>query len=122
MPEDHFEEGIRLFNAGAYWEAHETWEEPWRAARGEEARFYQGLIQTAAACHHAQRNNRHGAAQLSRLALEKLEGLGPVFHTVDLAGLRSLLQELAARAAEGETVLLPSSVTLARSSAPPTRS
>ena len=26
-------EGARLFNAGAYWEAHEAWEIPWNAAR-----------------------------------------------------------------------------------------
>lgn len=43
--------GIDLFNAGFYWEAHETWERLWIAAgrTGTTADFLKGLIKLAAA-------------------------------------------------------------------------
>lgn len=46
-----FQHGIRLFNAGYYWEAHEAWEGVWIAAgrSGLVADFVKGLIKLAAA-------------------------------------------------------------------------
>src|SRR5688572_3026853 len=46
-----FRRGAELWNRGRYWEAHEAWEEPWRAAGRHSAagRFLQGLILLAAA-------------------------------------------------------------------------
>jgi hypothetical protein len=43
--------GVELFNAGYYWEAHETWEALWHAhgRRGPTAAVLQGLIKLAAA-------------------------------------------------------------------------
>jgi predicted metal-dependent hydrolase len=43
--------GIELFNAGYYWEAHETWESLWHAhgRRGATAALLQALIKLAAA-------------------------------------------------------------------------
>jgi hypothetical protein len=43
--------GIRLFNEGYYWEAHEAWESLWHAhgRRGATAQLLQGLIKLAAA-------------------------------------------------------------------------
>src|SRR2546421_783227 len=67
-----------LFNAGAYWAAHEALETVWRSiiSDGDEvaARVWQGLIQAAAALLHQQRGNRHGVAVVGRSALEKLAG------------------------------------------------
>jgi len=44
-------QGVRLFNAGYYWEAHESWESLWHAhgRRGPTAELLQGLIKLAAA-------------------------------------------------------------------------
>lgn len=44
-------EGIALFNAGYYWEAHEAWEGLWIAAgrAGAMGEFFQGLIKLSAA-------------------------------------------------------------------------
>ncbi len=44
-------QGITLFNAGYYWEAHESWESLWHAhnRRGPTAELLQGLIKLAAA-------------------------------------------------------------------------
>jgi hypothetical protein len=44
--------GARLFDEGAYFEAHEVWEEHWRRETDETCRrLFQGLIQVAAAFH-----------------------------------------------------------------------
>ncbi len=47
-----FVKGARLFDAGAFWQAHEVWEERWRDEVDDaERRLLQGLIQIAAAFH-----------------------------------------------------------------------
>lgn len=45
-----FREGCEAFDQGRFYEAHERWEEVWRAAPREARPFYQALIQLAAAC------------------------------------------------------------------------
>lgn len=47
----HYLVGLDLFNHGYYWEAHESWENLWRAVdrKCEVAQFLQGLIKLAAA-------------------------------------------------------------------------
>jgi predicted metal-dependent hydrolase len=57
---DAYLEGIRLFNEGEFWHAHEQWEACWLAAREPESTFYQGIIQAAAALVHWQRGNSRG--------------------------------------------------------------
>ena len=66
-------EGIRLFNEGLFWEAHEAWEAIWLVAAPPEKQFVQGLIQVAAAWHHVGRKNRTGATRLASRALARLE-------------------------------------------------
>jgi hypothetical protein len=47
-----FVHGARLFDAGAFFEAHEVWEARWRAETNPSARrLLQGFIQVAAAFH-----------------------------------------------------------------------
>lgn len=49
---DAFFSGAKLFDAGAFWEAHEVWENRWRIESDEATRrTLQGLIQIAAAFH-----------------------------------------------------------------------
>ena len=70
---DLLREGINFFNAGRYFEAHETWEDLWRVTRGPRRLFYQGLIQAAVGLHHLSLGNWNGArAQLAK-SLAKLE-------------------------------------------------
>ncbi len=59
-------EGARLFNAGAFFESHEAWESLWHEVEGEERELLQGLIQLAAAYHHAHQGNDTGARYLYR--------------------------------------------------------
>src|SRR2546428_11724463 len=64
-----------LFNAGEFWEAHETLETVWRSIISDDAApVWQGLIQAAAALLHLQRGNCHGGAVGGGAALGKLNG------------------------------------------------
>ena len=57
-------EGVRLFNAGEYFECHEVLEDLWRAEEGPLKDLYQGLIKAAVALYHAERGNFEGAARV----------------------------------------------------------
>ncbi|MBI4512618.1 MAG: deoxyribonuclease IV [Gemmatimonadetes bacterium] len=79
--------GIERFDRGAYFEAHEAWEEAWRRTSGQDAAFFHGLVQAAAACLHATRGNRHGAVTLLRKARQHLDCLPSPYRGIDLAQL-----------------------------------
>ena len=66
-------EGLRLYDAGEFFAAHEAWESVWLLAQEPEKTFLQGLIQVTAAFHHLHRDNRLGTARLLRAALGRLE-------------------------------------------------
>ena len=83
-----FQEGIRLFNSGKFFEAHEALEALWLKADGGEKIFLHGLIQIAAAFHHYQRKNLVGFNSLLAKGSEKLMALGAARHEIDLARLR----------------------------------
>ena len=59
-----FLEGVRLFNAGEFFDAHEVWEDLWRDCAGADRRFVQALIQAAVAVYHFSRENFAGATRL----------------------------------------------------------
>jgi len=67
------EEGIRLFNARYYFEAHDLLEEVWIDRTGSERRFYQGLIQVAVGLYKAVGGNQGGSVSLLRKGLAKLK-------------------------------------------------
>ena len=85
-------EGIRLFNARRYFEAHEALEAVWLKATGDRKAFLHGLIQVAAAFHHYTRGNAAGFRSLLAKGSSKLEPFGTEFEGVDLASLRRQLQ------------------------------
>ena len=76
VPSPH-DQGIAHFQAGRFHEAHESWEGPWRAARGTEREFLQGLIQIAAACLHSRAGRPSPARRLFARAGERLRAGGP---------------------------------------------
>ena len=85
---EYFEEGIELFNQGRFFDCHESWEEVWKQARGEQKLFYQGLIQAAVAILHAQRGNRDGARSLYAKARAKLDSVAPRHMGLAIGALR----------------------------------
>ena len=65
-------EGVRLFNAKRYFDAHEEWEALWHKSEGEQKNRLQGLIQAAVALHHHSNANRKGALYLLGKAKTRL--------------------------------------------------
>jgi predicted metal-dependent hydrolase len=82
------EHGVRLFNSGKFWHAHEAWELVWQRITDDERLFFQGLIQLAAAYHHlARKQNRTGFVNNLRKAGEKLRVFAPRYLGVDVTPL-----------------------------------
>jgi predicted metal-dependent hydrolase len=74
-------EGSRLFDAGAFFAAHEAWEEAWRLEQGAVKELLHGLIQIAAGFHK-------GLVQGRSASMVKLLGKG--LGRVDAAGRPAL--------------------------------
>jgi hypothetical protein len=71
--EENHDLGIRLFEEGRFFPAHEAWETAWKQARGtDDAEFFKGLSQLGAGYVHLLRGNRHGAMTLMRRAAGRI--------------------------------------------------
>jgi uncharacterized protein len=57
-------EGLRLFNAGEYFEAHEALEDAWNAEKGAVRNLYRGILQIAVVYLHIRRRNYNGAIKV----------------------------------------------------------
>jgi hypothetical protein len=76
---------LRHFAAGAFFEAHEDLEGPWRERDGDP--FLQGLILFAAAHVKLQRGGAAGAARHFRSALRYLQPYAPAYAGLDVAAV-----------------------------------
>ena len=79
--------GIEQFNAGEYWECHETLEGLWNAEQREVRDMYQGILQVGVAFHHLQNSNFPGAIKMFRRGLPRLHDLPEVCQGVCVAEL-----------------------------------
>ena len=77
-------EGIRLFNAREFFDAHEVWEDLWHEMAGPERRFVQGLIQAAVCAYHALNGNIKGASRLFESARRYMNLFGPTHRGLDV--------------------------------------
>src|SRR5215211_6327547 len=84
--------GAQLFDRGAYFEAHEEWEDDWRESSGDRRALLHGLILLAAALHHRKRGNGRGAERLLARSRAALARLPPICERVDVATLRTRIQ------------------------------
>lgn len=82
-----FEKGIEYFNTGYYFEAHDTFEEIWMDERGEDVRFYQGLVQLATGFYHLRMDNLKGAESQLNKGVVKLEKYKPEYRKLELTEL-----------------------------------
>lgn len=92
-----FEEAVRLFNAGLYFECHDVLEEIWSGVRGDGRDFFQGLIQVSVAFYHLDRGNALGARSMFGRALKRFEAYPLRYFGFDLDAQRSVLREWLAR-------------------------
>jgi predicted metal-dependent hydrolase len=91
-------EGLRRYDAGEFFAAHEAWETVWLEALEPDKTFLQGLIQVTAAFHHLQRKNPLGTRRLLHAALRRLEPysacFGGISVTVLCSDIRKCIQAL----------------------------
>jgi uncharacterized protein len=79
--------GIEQFNAGAFFEQHETLELLWRDTSAPVRGLYHGVLQIGVGFHHWSRGNFHGASVLLEEGIERLRPFVPTCQTIDVAGL-----------------------------------
>ena len=83
-----YERGIEEFNAGYYFECHETLEDVWNGVRGPARDFFQGLIQVSVACYHLTNGNAAGALSLLDRARTRLAKYPDRYGGIELGRLR----------------------------------
>lgn len=90
--------GVALFAVGDYHAAHEPWEAVWLDADAgtDDHRLLQGLIQYAAALHHARDRNWSGATGLAGSARDYLADVPDGFRGVNVVAIGRFLARLEA--------------------------
>jgi predicted metal-dependent hydrolase len=103
-----FDRGAALFDARRFFEAHEYYEQVWKApdiAESDRA-FWKAVTQVAVGCCHAQRGNAAGAVSVLGRAMRALGGYPSPHSGIDtvalIAGARRVADEVARRPARGD--------------------
>ncbi len=81
-------EGLRLFNAGEYFEAHEALENAWNAEKGKVRDLYRGILQIAVVYLHITRRNYSGAVKVYSRSQKWLKDWPAVCRGIDVGQLR----------------------------------
>ncbi len=82
-------EGLRRFNEGAYFEAHEALELAWREERGPIRDLYRGILQAAVVYLHMRRGNYSGAIKVCERGMKWLNRWPDSCRGVNVAKLRA---------------------------------
>ena len=87
MIEQSLAEGLALARSGRYFEAHEAFEDAWRAAQPDERDFFQGLVHVVVAWYQDGRGNETGCRRQLEKARRRLAAYAPQHRGVDVASL-----------------------------------
>lgn len=82
-------EGIRLFNEGKYFEAHEELEIAWNEETGPIRDLYRGILQVAVTYLHITRGNYDGAVKVHARSLRWTRGWNEICRGINVEKLRS---------------------------------
>jgi predicted metal-dependent hydrolase len=99
--QEAFDRGVDQFNAGYFFECHDTLEELWGGLRGPSRDFFQGLIQVSVAFYHLTRGNEAGAESMLSRALTRFAAYPPRYFGFDLDEHRATLTAWLARIRSG---------------------
>jgi predicted metal-dependent hydrolase len=90
---NELQNGVVLFNAGRFFDAHEVLEDVWREAPRQSPlrRHLQGMVQLAVAFHHQSKGNQVGARSVLERAMRNISGADSSFPNLDLDRLRAEL-------------------------------
>jgi predicted metal-dependent hydrolase len=94
--------GIAEFNAGLFFECHDTLEDMWGGIRGPSRDFFQGLIQVSVAYYHLGNGNAAGAESMMRRALKRFERYPERYCGFDVGAQRARLDGWLERFASGD--------------------
>lgn len=86
--------GIRLFNEGKFYPAHDHLELAWRDTPGKEGLLYKIILQIGIAYYHIKRSNTRGALKMFRRARRNLSDLPDVMLGIDLVQLQEDAREV----------------------------
>ncbi len=81
-------QGLRLFNEGHYFEAHEALEEAWNEERGKVRDLYRGILQIAVTYLHITRGNYNGAVKVYGRSLKWMQPWPEVCRGIQVGALR----------------------------------
>jgi predicted metal-dependent hydrolase len=81
-------EGIRLFNLGLYFEAHEALESAWKEEKSDIRELYRGILQVAVVYLHITRKNYYGALKVYGRSRKWLKDWPETCRGVDVGMLR----------------------------------
>jgi uncharacterized protein len=79
--------GIHEFNAGEFFDQHETLETLWRATDADVRYLYQGILLVGVGFYHLEKGNWHGAQAKLAAGIEMLAWFAPACQSVDVADL-----------------------------------
>jgi hypothetical protein len=105
-------EGLRLFNEGKYFDAHEALEFAWREEENAIRDLYRGLLQAAVICLHITRGNLIGAEKVYERSHKWLRGWSDECAGIDLAQLCADLDALMDHVRRGVSVDRPPLMTV----------
>jgi len=89
----HAAQGLRLFNEGKYFEAHEALEVAWLEEKGKIRDLYRGILQVGVAYLHITRGNYNGAVKVHGRSVRWLKDFPPVCRGIHVEGLRRDAEE-----------------------------
>ena len=97
--------GLELLRNGDFFEAHEVFQELWRAAPTEDRDFYQGLVHVAVAWYQAGRGNETGCRRQLEKAERRLRAFAPTHRGVDVGSLLGAVTKARATVERGSLEL-----------------
>jgi uncharacterized protein len=99
------DEGLRLFNDGHHWHAHEAWEPLWMGLEGDDKLFLQGLIMAAAMLVQYGKRVPRGVANHWENVRLRLEPHRPAKWGIDVDGLMAQLRPYAEPVVAGDSTM-----------------
>jgi uncharacterized protein len=96
-------EGLKRYESGEFFLAHEDWEAVWLDLPDPEKSFLQAIIQVSAAMHHFHAGNRIGALSLMRRSKRRIDASPDEFCGIRADILREELASCMRKIEHGES-------------------
>ena len=87
-----YQDGLRLARGGAFFEAHEAFEDAWRACADEERDFFQGLVHVVVSAYQHGRGRPVARERQRQKALRRLAAFAPVHRGLDVERILAALE------------------------------